>query len=685
MWSVMLLRHLFLWAFDTTARITLVWLCAQISLLVLDRGTLNSVFLLIRRTRTGSYGNRRQSDPNHGKFRGGDPPFSLRFQWEKTMKVKSAAFLFLVLFIPAGFVQAQALPPSATSGTLIFDDEFNGSAIDTNAWTVINRHGEYSQDEDECNIPQEVNVANGTLVITTAAGNATCGDFNPDGTVWHTPAVAPYVSGDIQWTNFNFTYGTVEIRAAFPPQADGLWPATWLLGANCQATNPMTGETGVGTCPAISTTGYTETDMTECFAGRWCGFGVFNPGQIGGCFVSYPLNDSNMHIYDTVWTPTEIDQYMDGTQVAACSQSMANPMFLIIQTQTATGMGVPSNLPADFDVDYVRVYANQYTTSSGGTAPPPPPPPPALSISPANFPNGTVGAAYSGSVSATGGTPPYTFVATSLVANLVMNTSGTAGILTGTPTVAGTDVGTVTVTDSAQAVAGETYSFVISAAPPLPAPPPPTPAPFSFTGGTLPDGTIGSAYSFQMVATGGTPPYRWLVQQGSLPPGLSLSSSGLLSGTPTGYAIGTASGVADPFYVHCRDSAGNVARNVPFFITITSSPDTPTPAPAPTPTPAPTSGALAITVTALPNATLGAAYTPSQLIATGGTPPYKWLVQQGSLPPGMSLSSSGVLSGTPTDYAVGGGSGIAIPFYVYCADSAGSAPVQNVQFYLTVN
>jgi hypothetical protein len=73
------------------------------------------------------------------------------------------------------------------------------------------------------------------------------------------------------------------------------------------------------------------------------------------------------------------------------------------------------------------------------------------------------------------------------------------------------------------------------------------------------------------------------------------------------------------------------------------------------------------------------------LIATGGTPPYKWLLQGGSLPQGMSLSSAGVLSGTPTTYAPGGGSGIAIPFYVYCADSAGSTPIQNVQFNLTVN
>jgi len=387
--------------------------------------------------------------------------------------------LVAVLLLFAAPSRAQtSLPPSATSGTLIFDDEFSETAIDTTEWTVISRHGEYSQDETECNIPQEVNVANGVLDITTAAQNATCGDFNPDGSVRTAPTVWPYVSGDIQWSSLNFTYGTLEIRAAFPNQDQGVWPAFWLLGANCQATNPYTGETGVGSCPSISTAGYVETDMGECFACRWCGFGIFNPGQIGACFIAYPVSDTNMHVYDLVWVPGELDEYMDGNSVASCAQSMASPMFLIIQTQTAVGMGTPANLPANFYVDYVRLYANQYTTTNGGT--PPPPPPPSLSIGSPSFPAGTVGTAYSGSVTATGGNPPYSFSATGLEANLVINTSGSSGIVTGTPTIAETDAGTVTVTDSTNEMAETTYSFVVSAVAPPP-PPPSTNMSFALT------------------------------------------------------------------------------------------------------------------------------------------------------------------------------------------------------------
>ncbi|MGA8426613.1 MAG: G1 family glutamic endopeptidase [Candidatus Dormiibacterota bacterium] len=58
-------------------------------------------------------------------------------------------------------------------------------------------------------------------------------------------------------------------------------------------------------------------------------------------------------------------------------------------------------------------------------------------------------------------------------------------------------------------------------------------------------------------------------------------------------------------------------------------------------------GPLAITTAAVPNATVGSGYSTT-LAAEGGTPPYTWSITSGSLPAGLSLSSSGVVSGTPT-------------------------------------
>jgi hypothetical protein len=50
----------------------------------------------------------------------------------------------------------------------------------------------------------------------------------------------------------------------------------------------------------------------------------------------------------------------------------------------------------------------------------------------------------------------------------------------------------------------------------------------------MPEGTVGSPYSYTFTATGGTPPYSFSKLYGELPPGLSLNNStGELSGTPT--------------------------------------------------------------------------------------------------------------------------------------------------------
>jgi hypothetical protein len=242
------------------------------------------------------------------------------------------------------------------NSTVVFFDDFPGTSLSP-FWTIINRHGEYSQNETECNIPQQVSVANG-LTITTAAQNWVCGDFHPDGTVWHTPSSWPYITGDIQWTNLNFTYGTVEIRAKFPDQHTSLWPATWLLGSNCQSTNPFTGETGVVNCPNLGSAGYTEIDMTECYGSGWCQFHVANPsfGIGNGCDADYVV-DTNWHTFTTVWNSSGITQYMDGVAQTTCNQQLSNPMFLLIQTQTGGVGGTPNNgyLPASLEVDYVKV------------------------------------------------------------------------------------------------------------------------------------------------------------------------------------------------------------------------------------------------------------------------------------------------------------------------------------------
>ena len=54
------------------------------------------------------------------------------------------------------------------------------------------------------------------------------------------------------------------------------------------------------------------------------------------------------------------------------------------------------------------------------------------------------------------------------------------------------------------------------------------------TAPTLPAGTVGTLYQQQLAATGGTPPYSWFFLSGEMPPGLTMTQDGAISGMPTG-------------------------------------------------------------------------------------------------------------------------------------------------------
>lgn len=139
---------------------------------------------------------------------------------------------------------------------------------------------------------------------------------------------------------------------------------------------------------------------------------------------------------------------------------------------------------------------------------------------------------------------------------------------------------------------------------------------------SLADGATGEPYNQTLMASGGEPPYSWTVTNGTLPPGLTLSANGVIQGTPT------ASG-SYPFTVRVTDAFSNTAdANLNINITV---------------------GSLVITTTSLPQGTVNVAYDAT-LGAAGGVPPYSWSLAQGSgsLPAGLTLATSGLISGTPT-------------------------------------
>ena len=149
--------------------------------------------------------------------------------------------------------------------------------------------------------------------------------------------------------------------------------------------------------------------------------------------------------------------------------------------------------------------------------------------------------------------------------------------------------------------------------------------PLAVTTDLLMNGQIGVSYADRLVVTGGIAPYSFVVTGGALPPGLVMDqASGAISGVPTTkgtYAMSVA----------VTDAGGAFAQTVTKSLGITIGDALP----------------LVITTASLPDATVNAVYS-LQVEASGGLTPYSWSVTGGALPAGLSLSSDGVLSGTPT-------------------------------------
>lgn len=234
---------------------------------------------------------------------------------------------------------------------------------------------------------------------------------------------------------------------------------------------------------------------------------------------------------------------------------------------------------------------------------------PPVVITTPSLPIGSVDFPYSLQFTATGGSGALTWSFTNgTLPPLLQMTS--AGLLFGTPKTTFDGFIDVTATDGVRSNTKHFHLVVVSG--------------LVVATTSLPNAGYGAPYHATVLAAGGTPPYTWSLKSGILPGGLTFNPDGTITGNAMTEGV-------FQFVVSVVDQ-NNVEAHGPLSITV--------------------GNALRIVTLAVPGATIDNDYTFT-FQAAGGTPftsgsPYTWSLIAGSLPPGLSFSPDGTISGKPT-------------------------------------
>lgn len=203
----------------------------------------------------------------------------------------------------------------------------------------MNDHGRTGNGELQCFLPANVTEGGGYLTETVKV-DSSCSGYS-------------YTSGAIQMRSYNFTYGTVNVRAKLAG-GTGPWPAIWLLGANCQPWRMY-----VNQCQWPQP-GSDEIDIAEVMNSNHTGVNQQIHSTLGSPSCWAPVADTTAwHIYTLIWRPGKLTFEVDGAVTCTLTQAVpSHPMFLIMNTSLGgTGGGTVNNatLPQTSVFDYVRI------------------------------------------------------------------------------------------------------------------------------------------------------------------------------------------------------------------------------------------------------------------------------------------------------------------------------------------
>jgi beta-glucanase (GH16 family) len=249
--------------------------------------------------------------------------------------------------------------PEVIPNTLVWSDEFDGSAVDESSWTFEIGRGVNGWGNQELQYYRKENatVANGLLTITAKKENY---------------RGAQYTSTRIKTEGKReFQYGKIEVRAKVP-YGQGIWPAFWTLGHDIGTVSwPKCGEidilemVGGGSGgdsselrddTVVSSVHYEQTDGQH-----------WNHGAT--YTISNGILNDGFHTYSIIWDENYIYSFIDGVQYGAQQITDANrydefhkPHFLLLNLAVGgIWPGYPdkhTTFPQVYQIDYVRVYQN---------------------------------------------------------------------------------------------------------------------------------------------------------------------------------------------------------------------------------------------------------------------------------------------------------------------------------------
>jgi hypothetical protein len=235
----------------------------------------------------------------------------------------------------------QTFPVAFYSGASPFwaDEFFEDGAPNPLNWNYNLGAGGWGNNELQTytNSAENVIVENGVLKII-AKSNGSGG----------------YTSARIKSENlFEFTYGTVEVRAKLPV-AQGTWPAIWMLGANFDAVSwPTCGEIDI-----MEQKGWEKNKVLGTC--HWS-----NNGNYAGYGLETTVSNTSdtFHVYKLVWTAESIIIFVDANQYFVMTTNSSMPFnkdfFLILNIAMGGTLGgtIDTSFTQDtMEIDYVRVY-----------------------------------------------------------------------------------------------------------------------------------------------------------------------------------------------------------------------------------------------------------------------------------------------------------------------------------------